>query len=183
MGNIRVVLYDETPRHRDNFVKLASEHYYDSLLFHRVMDGFMVQGGDPDSKGSPAGMTLGQGGPGYTLESEIGFPHIKGSLAAARLPDGMNPSKASSGSQFYIVHGQPAGDDFLDNIERMKGFKYNAAQRELYRTVGGAPQLDGDYTVYGEVVEGLDVIDKIAAVDVDRANRPHTDIPMRVILE
>lgn len=182
-GDMRVLLYDETPQHRDNFIKLASEGYYDSLLFHRVIEGFMIQGGDPDSKGSPAGMPLGNGGPGYTLPAEIGAPHLRGTLAAARTSDAINPKRNSSGSQFYIVQGQVADPGYLDNIERSKGFKYNEAQRELYTTIGGTPQLDGDYTVFGEVVEGLEVIDKIAAVAVDRGNRPTEDVPMRVIVE
>lgn len=183
MGNMRAVLYDETPLHRDNFVKLAKEGFYDSLLFHRVIDGFMIQGGDPDSKTAPSGMPLGQGGPGYTLPAEIAAPHLKGALAAARLGDNMNPQKASSGSQFYIVDGQPAPAPYLDNIERSKGIKYSPTQREEYATVGGTPQLDADYTVFGKVIEGLDVIDKIAEVEVDRANRPVENVRMRIIVE
>ena len=183
MGTMRAVLYDETPLHRDNFVKLAKEGFYDSLLFHRVIDGFMIQGGDPDSKTAPSGMPLGQGGPGYTLPAEIAAPHVKGALAAARLGDNMNPQKASSGSQFYIVDGQTVTGPYLDNIERSKRIKYSPGQREQYQTKGGTPQLDGEYTVFGQVIEGLDVIDKIAQVQVDRASRPVEDIRMRIILE
>ena len=182
-GEMRAVLYDETPLHRDNFVKLAGEGYYDSLLFHRIIEGFMVQGGDPDSRGAPAGMPLGNGGPGYTIPAEIGAPHLKGTLAAARTSDAINPQRASSGSQFYIVQGQVADPGYLDNIERSKGITYNEAQRELYATQGGTPQLDGDYTVFGEVVEGLEVIDRLAAVKVDRSNRPVEDLWMRVTLD
>ncbi len=183
MGNMRAMLYDETPQHRDNFIKLAKQGFYDSLLFHRVISGFMIQGGDPDSRTAAPGMPLGQGGPGYTLPAEIGAPHLKGVLAAARLGDAMNPQRESSGSQFYIVHGQPAADPLLDNVEHEKGFKYNETQRELYRTIGGTPNLDGDYTVFGEIVEGLEVIDKIAEAETGRADRPVEDIRMRIIVE
>ena len=183
MGNMRVMLYDETPLHRDNFVKLANEGYYDGLLFHRIMDGFMVQGGDPDSKTAAPGQRLGNGGPGYQITAEIGAPHIKGALAAARLSDGANPEQKSSGSQFYIVQGRLVPPAQLDALEQQRNIKYNDAQRQLYTQLGGTPNLDGDYTVFGEVVEGLDVIDKLAAVQTDRADRPQEDIRMKVYMD
>ncbi|MEM9918574.1 MAG: peptidylprolyl isomerase [Bacteroidota bacterium] len=181
-GNMKVMLYDETPRHRDNFIKLVKEGFYDDLLFHRVISGFMIQGGDPDSKGAAPNQQLGQGGPGYTLEQEIGFPHFKGALSAARLPDAMNPSKASSGSQFYIVQGATQSAQFLDMMEAQKGFKYSPQQREVYQTEGGYPSLDAEYTVFGEVVEGFDVIDKIAAVPTAQFDRPAEDVKMKIVM-
>ena len=183
MGDMRVMLYDETPRHRDNFVKLAGEGYYDSLLFHRVIEGFMVQGGDPDSRTASPGQVLGQGGPGYTVPAEIGAPHLRGALAAARLGGPANPDKESSGSQFYLVHGRPVAEAQLQGIERQKGIRYSEAQRAAYAEIGGTPGLDADYTVFGEVVEGMEVIDRIAAVDTDRSNRPREDVWMRITLE
>ena len=183
MGNMRVLLYDETPLHRDNFVKLVNEGYYDGLLFHRIIDGFMVQGGDPDSKGAAPGVMLGNGGPGYTLPAEIGSPHIKGALAAARLGGPGNPGKESSGSQFYVVQGRPVPEAQLSSTEKQKGITYNEAQRNLYAELGGTPGLDGDYTVFGEVVEGLDVIDKLATVATDRQNRPNEDLTMKVYMD
>ena len=183
MGDMRVVLYDETPLHRDNFVKLASEGFYDSLLFHRVIEGFMVQGGDPDSRGAAPNVMLGQGGPGYTIPAEIGAPHLKGTLAAARLGGPANPNKESSGSQFYLVQGGPILPDLLTTYERSKGVSYNDTQKKLYEELGGTPALDGDYTVFGEVVEGIEVIDKIAAVETAPGNRPVEDVWMRVTVE
>jgi len=183
MGNMRVMLYDETPLHRDNFIKLANEGYYDGLLFHRIIDGFMVQGGDPESKGAAQGMALGQGGPGYTIPAEIGAPHIKGALAAARLGGPANPQKESSGSQFYVVQGRPVPEAQMNSIEKQKGIKYNDAQRKLYSELGGTPALDGDYTVFGEVVEGLEVIDKLAAVATNQQNRPNQDLAMKVYMD
>ena len=179
-GNMKVLLYDHTPIHKENFLKLAEEGFYDDLLFHRVMKGFMIQGGDPDSKGAAPGVVLGGGGPGYMIDAEIGSPHFKGSLAAARTPDQVNPEKKSSGSQFYIVQGNPLNDNLLNMWEQRKGVKYTEAQRNLYKEVGGRPDLDMEYTVFGEVVEGFDVIDKIAEVATDRSNRPAKDIKMTV---
>ncbi len=176
-GTMKIMLYNTTPKHRDNFVKLAKEGFYDGLLFHRVMDGFMVQGGDPDSKNAAPGQMLGQGGPGYQIDPEIGSPHFKGAIAAART---QNPQKLSSGSQFYVVQGQPIDDAYLDNIERQKNIKYNEQQRQMYKEVGGTPFLDNDYTVFGEVVEGMEVIDKIAKVQTDGNNRPLEDVRMQV---
>ena len=183
MGNMKVLLYDETPLHRDNFVKLANEGFYDDLLFHRVMQGFMIQGGDPESRNAAPNQMLGNGGPGYTLPAEIGAPHLRGALAAARLSDAMNPQKESSGSQFYVVQGRPVDPAMLDQFEQMGGFKYNETQRQLYQDIGGRPDLDGKYTVFGEVVEGLEVIDKIAAVQTNAQNRPVEDVPMKVYME
>ena len=182
MGNMKVKLYNNTPIHRDNFIKLAKEEFYDDLLFHRVMRAFMIQGGDPNSKGAPAGQSLGQGGPGYTLEPEIGAPHVKGALSAARLPDNVNPKKESSGSQFFIVQGTPQTPEQLDQVQQIRGIQYPAEIRELYTTIGGFPSLDMEYTVFGEVVEGMEVIDKIAVVDTDPANRPLKDVKMRVTI-
>ena len=179
-GNMKVLLYDSTPRHKENFIKLAKEGFYDDLLFHRVIKDFMLQGGDPQSKNAAAGVGLGEGGPGYTLEHEIGSPHFKGTLAAARQSDFVNPEKKSSGSQFYIVHGRAVNDQMLDQIEQRQGIKYNEAQRKLYKEVGGTPFLDNDYTVFGEVVEGMDVIDKIAHAPTGQNDRPLEDIKMKI---
>jgi len=237
MGNIKIRLYDETPQHRDNFLKLVQQHYYDSLIFHRVIKGFMVQGGDPESKGAPAGKALGSGGPNYTIPAEIVYPqlfHKRGALSAARTGDDMNPLKASSGSQFYIVWGdkysevQLAGMEdqkkqqamqayfqslamqHMDSIQKMQTandqsglgklqaelvqkteaeFKNNpskggftAEQKKAYSTVGGTPHLDGEYTVFGEVIEGLDVVGKIQAVETAPGDRPKVDIMMKMTI-
>lgn len=175
MGNIKVMLYPETPGHSENFVKLVKEGYYDGTLFHRVIPSFMIQGGDPDSKNAAAGMPLGGGGPGYTIPHEIGAPHLRGALAAARTN---NPEKASSGSQFYIVTGIRQSDATLDQIERQKGIKYNETQRQLYRERGGRPDLDKEYTVFGEVVEGMEVVDAISQLSGNSQNRPNQDAVM-----
>lgn len=178
MGTMKIKLYDNTPQHRDNFIKLVEQGFYDSVLFHRIIPSFMIQGGDPDSKGAPAGKALGMGGPGYTVPAEFVETnlHLKGALAAARMGDQMNPTKASSGSQFYIVQGQSLSDGMLDQIEGMKKFKYTPEQRALYKEKGGTPFLDRDYTVFGELVEGFDVLDKISAVARDRGDRPNEDV-------
>jgi peptidyl-prolyl cis-trans isomerase B (cyclophilin B) len=178
MGTLKIKLYDNTPQHRDNFIKLVEQGFYDSVLFHRVIPSFMIQGGDPDSKGAPAGKMLGMGGPGYTVPAEFvdNNIHVKGALAAARMGDQMNPTKASSGSQFYIVQGQSLSDGMLDQMEGMKKFKYTPEQRALYKEKGGTPFLDRDYTVFGELVEGFDVLDKISAVARDRGDRPTQDV-------
>jgi cyclophilin family peptidyl-prolyl cis-trans isomerase len=178
MGTLKIKLYDNTPQHRDNFIKLVEQGFYDSVLFHRIIPSFMIQGGDPDSKGAPAGKMLGMGGPGYTVPAEFveSNLHVKGALAAARMGDQMNPTKASSGSQFYIVQGQSLSDGMLDQIEGMKKFKYTPEQRALYKEKGGTPFLDRDYTVFGELVEGFDVLDKISAVARDRSDRPNEDV-------
>ena len=235
LGKMKICLYNETPKHRDNFLKLAEGGYYDGLLFHRVIKDFMVQGGDPDSKGAPAGKQLGAGGPGYTIPAEFVYPkyfHKKGALAAARQADQVNPQKASSGSQFYIVTGQvytaeqfaqleeqklmqlkqayfnqlaqerqgyirqlyqaqdQAGLQRLQNqlIDEMeKHFAANPPealftdeQKQVYMNVGGTPFLDNEYTVFGEVVEGLEVLDKIQAVETQPGDRPKTDVWMKM---
>ena len=183
-GDMVVKLYDETPKHSDNFIKLVQEGFYDNLLFHRVIENFMIQGGDPDSKGAPAGKMLGMGDVGYTVPAEFvkGLYHKKGALSAARQGDAVNPAKASSGCQFYIVQGQVYPQEMFAMFES-RGLKLNEEQKQLYGTVGGTPHLDGDYTVFGEVIEGLDIIDKIAAVQTDRADRPVEDVWMKMRIE
>jgi cyclophilin family peptidyl-prolyl cis-trans isomerase len=176
-GNMKVKLYNTTPQHRDNFIKLAKEGFYDDLLFHRVIQGFMIQGGDPDSKDAAPDRQLGGGGPGYQIPAEIGGLHIKGALAAARTN---NPEKKSSGSQFYVVQGKPMTDAQLNGLEGSKQISYSPEQRELYKTLGGSPMLDNEYTVFGEVVEGMEVIDKIAAVPTKPGDRPVEDVKMKV---
>ncbi|HUR31494.1 MAG TPA: peptidylprolyl isomerase [Saprospiraceae bacterium] len=173
-------LYDATPKHRDNFMKLAGEGYYDGLLFHRVIDGFMIQGGDPASKNAAPGVALGSGGPGYQVPAEFvdSLVHVKGAIAAARTGDAMNPEKKSSGSQFYIVHGSPVDKGTLDNVESRKGFKYTDEQRKEYYAIGGTPFLDRDYTVFGRIISGLEVIDAIAKVEKDQKDRPKKDVKM-----
>ncbi len=235
-GDMVAILYDETPKHKENFIKLASQHYYDSLLFHRVIEGFMIQGGDPDSKKAATGQRLGNGGPGYTIPAEFNASliHEKGALAAARLGDAMNPDRASSGSQFYIVHGtkhteeqlkvdpekfnralqqffqKPENAPYRDSINTFiqnrdePGFKAyldklrpvvekqlgSSVEKDIspetlkkYSTVGGTPMLDGQYTVFGKVIGGLEVIDKIAAASRDQFERPVEDIRMVVTVE
>ncbi len=174
-GKIKVLLYNETPLHRDNMLKLVHEHFYDSLLFHRVIKNFMIQGGDPDSKRAPAGKLLGDGDVGYTVSAEFRpeLFHKKGALAAARED---NPAKASSGCQFYIVQGKVFTDDELNKLEAKTGRKIPADQRIVYKTIGGTPHLDQSYTVYGEVVKGLNVVDVIASVQTDKNDRPLTDV-------
>jgi peptidyl-prolyl cis-trans isomerase B (cyclophilin B) len=180
-GTMKVKLYNETPLHRDNFVKLVSEGFYDSLLFHRVIKGFMIQGGDPQSKNAPAGQMLGGGDVGYRIPAEFNdsLYHKKGVLAAAR---DNNPEKASSGCQFYIVQGKPIIENELQMMERRSGKPMSETKRNDYKTIGGSAWLDGEYTVYGEVVEGLDVIDKIAAVPCGPSDRPATDLRMKMVL-
>ena len=179
MGDIVIRLSDSTPLHRDNFLKLVKVGYYDSLLFHRVIKNFMIQGGDPNSKTAAGGVLLGNGGPGYTIPAEFRTTlfHKKGVIAAARTGDNINPQKASSGSQFYIVLGKVFRSGELDTLEiqRLNGRKIPSYQREIYTTIGGTPHLDQGYTVYGEVVKGLDVVDKIAAVQTSR-DRPLQDV-------
>ena len=223
LGDIVVRLYDETPIHRDNFVKLVKEGYYDGTLFHRVIKDFMIQGGDPDSKGAPTGKMLGVGGPDYTLEAEIkdGLFHKRGALAAARQGDEVNPERRSSGSQFYIVWGQKYNEGQLRQFSKQLRMQkvqaeFNALaaehraeimqmrrdrnrelaaqaeskvgksgltddQLKIYSTVGGTPHLDGQYTVFGEVEEGLDVVEMIQGTATGRADRPVDDIEMRMI--
>ncbi|MBP6214698.1 MAG: peptidylprolyl isomerase [Chitinophagaceae bacterium] len=167
-GDITIRLSDSTPLHRDNFLKLTKIHFYDSVLFHRVIKNFMIQGGDPDSKNASAGKPLGNGGPAYRIPAEFRQTlfHRKGVIAAAR---DNNPEKASSGSQFYITQGKIFTDAGLDSVEtyRLKR-KIPANHREVYKTAGGVPHLDQNYTVFGEVVKGLDVVDKIADVKTSK---------------
>jgi peptidyl-prolyl cis-trans isomerase B (cyclophilin B) len=180
MGTMIIRLSDSTPLHRDNFLKLVKTGYYDSLLFHRVIKDFMIQGGDPVSKHAAPGQPLGNGGPSYRVPAEFrqSLFHKKGVIAAAR---DNNPEKASSGSQFYITQGKIFSDAGLDSVEtyRLQGRKIPADQRLVYKTIGGVPHLDQNYTVFGEVVKGLEVIDKIAAVPTSRnsdRDRPLTDV-------
>ena len=182
MGDMEVLLYDSTPKHRDNFIKLAEEGFYDSLLFHRVIQGFMIQGGDPESKNAPANKHLGAGGPGYQVDAEFNAEnvHLKGALAAARMGDAANPQKKSSGSQFYIVQGTSITPDMLERMEGQKGIRYTPEQRKIYQGEGGTPFLDMEYTVFGRVVKGLEVIDKIAAVRTVPGDRPLEDVWMKV---
>jgi cyclophilin family peptidyl-prolyl cis-trans isomerase len=182
-GTIVVRLYDSTPLHRDNFLRLVKSHFYDSLLFHRVIKNFMIQAGDPNSKRAPAGQPLGNGGPGYTIPAEFRATlfHKKGAVAAARQSDNVNPEKKSGASQFYIVQGRTFTDPQLDSIEtvRLHGYKLPAAHREVYKTIGGTPQLDQNYTVFGEVVTGLIVVDKIASLGTSTGqdrDRPLQDV-------
>ena len=179
MGEIVVKLSNKTPQHRDNFIKLVKEHFYDSLLFHRIINGFMIQGGDPESKNAKPGIMLGSGDVGYTIPAEFDTTlyHKKGALAAAR---NNNPEKASSGCQFYLVHGRKYSDDELNMIELQNGIKFNSAKRMTYKMLGGTPGLDMNYTVFGEVEKGLEVIDKIAMAPRNNDNRPVTDIHMRM---
>jgi len=237
-GDITLMLYDDTPLHRDNFLRLAGEGFFDSTLFHRVIRNFMIQGGDPDSKHAAAGVELGEGGPGYDLPSEInaGHFHKRGVLAAAREDDKVNPKRLSSGSQFYIVQGKVYSQQDLDKIEKEQNsltkqrifvgimdnpanlsirnqffspdakkdsvhfrflldtlnkmidreyvlipeFKLSEEQRRVYTTIGGTPQLDGKYTVFGEVVHGMEIVDAIASEKTDKNDRPLNDVRMFV---
>lgn len=234
-GKIKIKLYNDTPKHRDNFLKLVKDGFYDGLLFHRVIKDFMIQGGDPDSKGAPASKQLGAGDVGYTIPAEFVYPkhyHKKGALAAARQADQVNPEKRSSGCQFYIVQGKTMSDSEISRMEKglqnkMKESRFYeivksrneevkklriardsaglqnlqneiiaqmdaefASRTDLpcmteemkrdYKTIGGTPFLDNEYTVFGEVIEGLDVIDKIAAVKTRQGDRPESDIKMNV---
>ena len=229
LGDIKVLLYGDTPKHRDNFVKLVDEGFYNGVLFHRVINEFMIQAGDPESKNAPAGKMLGSGDPGYTLEAEFVYPkhfHKRGALAAARTGDDMNPERRSSGSQFYIVTGKAYNESQLAQMEKQMAMmqkqeifnklveehrdsvmamrrnrdqaglqklqeelvaiteqkaaenpaKMTPEQRQAYSTIGGTPHLDGSYTVFGEVIEGMDVVDKIQNVETGAADRPVEDV-------
>jgi cyclophilin family peptidyl-prolyl cis-trans isomerase len=184
-GEMIVLLYDETPLHRDNFIKLVESGYYNDLLFHRCIRNFMIQGGDPNSRGAAQGKQLGIGGPGYTVDAEFNskYIHKKGALAAARQGDAVNPMKKSSGSQFYIVQGSVYNEAQLEQYQRYvlqknPDFAYTEEQKNIYKTIGGTPQLDMDYTVFGEVIQGLEVIDAIAAQPTAMGDRPATDVKM-----
>lgn len=175
-GTMVLMLYKETPKHTENFLKLTKEGFYNDVLFHRVINAFMIQGGDPASKTAKPGDMLGSGSlPGERIPAEFNADliHKKGALAAAR--DG-NPQKASSNCQFYIVQGKTFTDAELDRFEINSGWKYTAAQREIYKTIGGTPHLDNAYTVYGELVAGFDVLDKIASLPTNQMNRPNEDV-------
>lgn len=177
-GKITLRLYDETPLHRDNFLKLVENHTYDGLLFHRVIKNFMVQAGDPKSRDAKPGQPLGDGTLGYTVPAEFrpALMHKRGALCAARQGDQVNPKKASSATQFYIVQGQVWDDKTLDMMEQRFGKKFTAEQRKVYTTMGGTPHLDGDYTVFGEVVDGMEVVNKISDLPCDRMDRPVEDV-------
>jgi cyclophilin family peptidyl-prolyl cis-trans isomerase len=185
LGDMIVELFNETPLHRDNFIQLVESGFYDNTLFHRVIRDFMIQGGDPASRDAEPGAVLGMGGPGYNVPAEFvqGFYHEKGALSAARQGDHVNPHKESSGSQFYIVQGRVLNQQELDMIEQRTGKTLSPEQRRIYSTVGGTPHLDGDYTVFGRLVEGFGILDEIAAVETDRANRPILDVvvTMRIL--
>lgn len=182
-GECIVMLYNQTPKHRDNFLKLTKEGFYNGTLFHRVISQFMIQGGDPDSKTAAAGQALGSGDLGYRVEAEFrdSLFHKKGVLAAAR---DNNPEKASSASQFYLVQGKIFTDEELDKtrMSRMNGRIIPESQRRIYKSLGGTPHLDGNYTVYGEIVQGLAMVDAIASVATSPANRPLEDIRMEVTI-
>jgi peptidyl-prolyl cis-trans isomerase B (cyclophilin B) len=181
-GTMTILLYDETPLHRDNFIKLAEEGFYNDLIFHRVINGFMIQGGDPNSKNAKKNTPLGSGGPGYQIKAEFNpkYVHVKGALAAARTGDASNPERKSSGSQFYIVDGKPYNEEAIKSLEFQKGIKYSDEQKKILIEQGGTPFLDMDYTVFGRVIEGLEVIDKIAAAKTNRGDRPQEDIKMNI---
>lgn len=183
-GKITVKLYNETPQHRDNFIKLVEEHRYDSLLFHRVIKQFMIQGGDVNSKKSAAGEKLGEGDLDYMVPAEIVYPRYfnkMGQLCAARQSDEVNPSRASSATQFYIVVGKHFTDNELDKFEAEHGVKFTPEQREAYKVEGGVPRLDGAYTVFGEVVKGMKVVQKINVVDTDSNDRPLKDVRIKTM--
>ena len=176
-GDMTAMLYNETPKHRDNFIKLVKEGWYENSPFHRVIKDFMIQGGS-NADGRPD--------PGYLIDAEFTpkYFHKKGALAAARMGDNVNPDKKSSGSQFYIVHGQKFTDSQLNMYGNRLGKAFSKEQSEAYKSVGGTPHLDGEYTVFGEVIQGLDVIDKIAAVQTEQPNKPVKDVNMTIeILE
>ena len=188
-GDITLKLYNETPLHRDNFIKLVKSKFYDGVLFHRVIDEFMIQGGDPNSKDAKPGKMLGEGDVGYTIPAEFRTPqlyHKRGVLAAAREGDDENPKRASSGCQFYIVVGKQFTDEQLDEMEASKIKKYGHANDSIYKfseqartdytSIGGTPHLDGNYTVFGEVLTGMDVVDRIAQARTNRNDRPIKDI-------
>lgn len=182
-GECLLRLYNETPKHRDNFVKLVKDGFYEGLMFHRVINHFMVQGGDPESRYAAEKQPLGEGGPDYKIPAEIqeGIIHKKGTIGAAR---DNNPAKQSSASQFYLVQGRvftPAGLDSLEEF-RLKGERLTAQQREVYTTIGGTPHLDGNYTVFGELLDGVEIIDRIAEVKTDERDRPVKDIRMSMKL-
>lgn len=183
-GDMILELYDETPLHKDNFLNLVKNGFYDGTLFHRVIPGFMIQGGDPVSKEDNPKQSLGNGGPGYTIPAEFNpkLIHKKGALAAARMPDGVNPKKESSGSQFYIVEGQVYDEKTLGLFANRMGVAFDDEQKKTYSQVGGTPHLDGSYTVFGEVIQGFEIISKISNVKRDKNNLPLEKVTMKVSL-
>lgn len=178
MGSFVIRLYDQTPEYRDNFIKLVTDNFYDSLLVHRVIKNFLIQTGAADTRNAGHDDEVGWQGPGYSIPMKIvpGIFHRRGAVAASKLPNERNPRNFSDGSQFYVVCGRIFDNQELDEMERQKKIKYSAEQRNVYATIGGAPYLDNDYTVFGEVVSGMDVIDKIADVKVYNSDRPEKDI-------
>lgn len=184
MGKIKVKLFNDTPQHRDNFIKNVKEHRYDGLLFHRVIKQFMVQGGDISSKDAPIEQHLGDGDPGYTIPAEIVYPkyfHKRGMLCAARTSDDENPERASSGSQFYIVTGKFYTEMELDKMEKAENRTFTPEERQAYMLEGGAPHLDNKYTVFGEVLKGMKVVDKIQFVETNEDDRPLKNIKIKTM--
>jgi cyclophilin family peptidyl-prolyl cis-trans isomerase len=182
-GDITIRLFNETPAYRDNFIRLAKEHYFDSLLVHRVIADFGIQSGAADTRYAEPKASVGWKGPGYTIPSHIvpGLYHKRGMIGSPRKPDTHNQRRRSDGSQFYIVSGRIYNDHELDDLEKQNGYKFSAAQRKAYKTVGGAPHLDGTYTVFGEVISGMDVVDKIVKVKTDDRWRPIDDIRIKQV--
>jgi cyclophilin family peptidyl-prolyl cis-trans isomerase len=178
-GKMKCILYEQTPMHTDNFINLVNEEKYNGILFHRVIKDFMIQSGDLNSKNAPKGTALGSGGPGYRIPAEFhpDLYHKKGAMAAARQGDNTNPNRESNGSQFYIVQGKVFSDEQLNQMESSGAhIKFTAEQRMFYKTLGGSPHLDYEYTVFGEVIEGLQVIDAIASEPTDERDRPLEDV-------
>lgn len=173
-------LSDSTPQHRDNFIRLTKSGFFDGISFHRVINNFMIQGGDPNTRIPDSSASIGSGGPGYTIPAEIvpGMFHHKGALAAARMGDQVNPERASSGSQFYIVQGKVFTVGALDSLERgrLRGYKIPQAHRQIYTTTGGTPHLDNQYTVFGRLIQGFEVLDSIAGVKTNNRDRPEEDV-------
>ncbi len=181
-GKMVFKLYNETPLHKANFIKLTKEGFFNDLLFHRIIREFMIQGGDPDSRTAVPGQQLGNGGPGYNVSAEFNdkFIHKKGALSAARMGDYVNPKKESSGSQFYIVQGRKYSDSELSNFEQQTSIKYTSEQRIAYKTLGGTPHLDRNYTVFGEMISGFEVLDKLASVPTQPGDRPVENLKMQI---
>jgi peptidyl-prolyl cis-trans isomerase B (cyclophilin B) len=178
-GNMKCILYEQTPMHADNFIKLVNDGTYNGVLFHRVIKDFMIQTGDPDSKNAAKGTVVGSRGPGYRVPAEFhpDLYHKKGALAAARQGDQTNPNRESNGSQFYIVHGKVFSDEQLDQMESSGShIKFTSEQRMFYKALGGTPHLDYEYTVFGEVIDGIEVIDAIAAEPTNETDRPLEDV-------